>query len=591
MFAIFRKLGWFFKLRWKTYLLGVLALLLTAVFNAIIPLIVGAMTDQIVNGTLTSTYLFRQVGLILLMALLMYLLRYGWRTMIFGNSTLLESIMRNRLYHHFTTMDAEFYHRYRTGDLMAHATNDLAALRFVAGGGILSLTDAISQGGMTLFSMFVLINWKLTLITILPLPLLVFGVKYLGRLVNQRYSRALDAFSKMNNHVQESVAGIKVIKAFGEETEAANDFYQATADVVTTNERVYRADAGYVPIIDGITGVTYVLAIIFGTLFIRSGEMTIGQFISFFSYLGMMTWPLIATGRLINTLERGDAAYDRVEQILQEKSQIAWPQQGIHTPLSGEITFAVDHFTYPDGDEEELTDVNFHLPAGQTLGIAGRTGASKSTIFKLLMREYDHYQGTICYDGQPIQDYAPEVIAGSIGYVPQDNFLFSTTIRENIRFGRPDLSDADVIRYAQLADVHEDIMAFDLGYDTAVGERGVSLSGGQKQRIAIARALALDPDILILDDSLSAVDAKTEAKILSHLKEARHGRTTLIAAHRLSSIMHADEILVLDDGHVLERGTHEDLLAKQGWYHWMYQEQQLERSIENGGDHDESSQS
>ncbi|MDO4670115.1 MAG: ABC transporter transmembrane domain-containing protein [Aerococcus sp.] len=584
MFSIFRKLGWFFKLRWKTYLVGVVALLLTAVFNAIIPLIVGQMTDKIVAGDLTQDYLIRQVGAILLMALIMYALRYGWRTMIFGNSTLLESIMRNRLYDHFTKMDAEFYHQYRTGDLMAHATNDLAALRFVAGGGILSLTDAISQGGMTLFSMLVLVNWKLTLLTIIPLPLLVIGAQYLGKLVNERYSLALDAFSKMNNQVQESVAGIKVIKAFGEEQETAEDFYAATEHVVKTNERVYRADAGYVPMIDTITGVTYVLTIIFGTLFIRSGEMTIGQLVSFFSYLGMMTWPLIATGRLINTLERGDAAYDRVEKILNEESHIEWPLQPLTTPLSGNIDFNVDHFTYPDGDEEELTDVHFHVASGQLIGIAGRTGASKSTIFKLLMREYDHYEGTIAYDGHLIGTYAPETLAENIGYVPQDNFLFSASIRDNIRFGKPNLTDEEVDYYARLAAVHEDIMNFEAGYDTAVGERGVSLSGGQKQRIAIARALALDPEILILDDSLSAVDAKTEAIILKNLAKIREGRTTLIAAHRLSAIMHADKILVLDDGRIIERGQHDELLAKDGWYRWMYEEQQLEAHMAEGSE-------
>lgn len=579
LFSIFRKLGWFFKLRWKSYLFGVCALVITAIFNAMIPLIVGHITDQIVNKTLTQTLLFQQVGVILGVALLMYLLRYGWRTMIFGNSTLLESMMRNRLYHHFTQMDAPFYHEYRTGDLMAHATNDLAALRFVAGGGILSLTDAISQGGATLFSMFVLVNWKLALIVVLPLPLLIFGAKALGKLVNQRYSRSLDAFSEMNNHVQESVSGIKVIKAFGEERDDDQDFYDVTDTVVDKNRHLYRADSAYVPMIDGITMITYVLTIIFGTLFIRSGEITIGQLVAFFSYLGMMTWPLIATGQLINTLERGDAAYDRVDKILQAKSAIEVDKHPVQTLLKGAVDFQIDQFNYPDGEETALQEVHFHLTSGETLGIAGRTGSGKSTVFKLLMREYDHYIGRIDYDGESLKHYDPATIAQSIGYVPQDSFLFSTSIKDNIRFGRPDLNDEEVQYYAKLAAVDEDILQFEDGYDTAVGERGVSLSGGQKQRIAIARALALDPQILILDDSLSAVDAKTEAEILKQLNRVRQGRTTIIAAHRLSAMMHADEIIVMDQGHVHERGTHEELLDLNGWYHWTYQEQQLAQAV------------
>lgn len=590
MFQIFKKLGWFFKLRWKTYLIGVLALGITAALSSITPLILGRVIDQMAQKTITGAGLIQQVLLLLACTLIMYGLRYVWRISIFGNSTLLESIMRNRLFAHFTRMDSQFFHRYRTGDLMAHATNDLAALRFVAGGGILTLADSTFQGGITLCSMLFLIDWKLTLYTILPFPLLVIAARYLGSIINRRFRLSLQAFSQMNDQVNESVAGIKVIKTFGEEADDHEDFMANTTNVVDQNRKVHQVDAAYRPVIDGITGLTYVLTLFFGTMFIYQGRITVGQLVSYFSYLSMMAWPLLAVGRLVNTMERGNASWDRIAELLSETSHIIEGDEPISQTPAGDISFSIAEFAYPDApDHPELENVHFHLPAGQTLGLVGKTGAGKSTIFKLLNREYDNYQGSIQYGGQDIKAFSLDALANSIGYVPQENFLFSATVRDNIRFGAPDLSDEEVIKYAKLADVHEDILNFSEGYDTRVGEKGVSLSGGQKQRLAIARALATEPEYLILDDSLSAVDASTEAQILKNLTAARQDKTTLIATHRMSAIMNANEILVLEDGHVVERGQHEGLMAEQGWYYDMYNEQQLQKEVtEKGGeDHGE----
>lgn len=590
MFQIFKKLGWFFKLRWKTYLIGVLALGITAALSSITPLILGRVIDQMAQKTITGAGLIQQVLLLLACTLMMYGLRYVWRISIFGNSTLLESIMRNRLFAHFTRMDSQFFHRYRTGDLMAHATNDLAALRFVAGGGILTLADSTFQGGITLCSMLFLIDWKLTLYTILPFPLLVIAARYLGSIINRRFRLSLQAFSQMNDQVNESVAGIKVIKTFGEEADDHEDFMANTTNVVDQNRKVHQVDAAYRPVIDGITGLTYVLTLFFGTMFIYQGRITVGQLVSYFSYLSMMAWPLLAVGRLVNTMERGNASWDRIAELLSETSHIIEGDEPISQTPAGDISFSIAEFAYPDApDHPELENVHFHLPAGQTLGLVGKTGAGKSTIFKLLNREYDNYQGSIQYGGQDIKAFSLDALANSIGYVPQENFLFSATVRDNIRFGAPDLSDEEVIKYAKLADVHEDILNFSEGYDTRVGEKGVSLSGGQKQRLAIARALATEPEYLILDDSLSAVDASTEAQILKNLTAARQDKTTLIATHRMSAIMNANEILVLEDGHVVERGQHEGLMAEQGWYYDMYNEQQLQKEVtEKGGeDHGE----
>ncbi|MCZ0716754.1 ABC transporter ATP-binding protein [Aerococcus kribbianus] len=585
MFSIFKKLAWFFKLRWKSYLFGVFALITCAILTAATPRIVGNVIDQIANGTLTAGLLFSQIALIVVFGLIMYVLRFGWRTAIFGNSTLLESIMRNRLFKHFTQMDANFFHKYRTGDLMAHATNDLAALRFVAGGGILTLTDSISISAVTIFSMVFLIDWKLTLLTILPFPLLIITSRVLGKKMNQSFRYSLEAFSKLNDQVQESISGVKVVKAFGEEKDFYQDYQGAVDHVVETNQKVYKIEAAYSPVIEVIIGLTYVLTLFVGTFFVQSGRISIGDLVAYFSYLANMTWPLLAVGNLVNTLERGNASWDRVEALLDETSHIVESDKTTSKPLAGQIDFAVDEFTYPDEDQgTNIRNVHFRLEDGQTLGIAGRTGSGKTTLFKLLLREYDHYKGHIRFNDEDIKNFSLDSLSQAFGYVPQDNFLFSDTIRENIRFANPKLSQEEVEEYAKLADIHDDIMSFPLGYDTQVGEKGVSLSGGQKQRISIARALAVQPEYLILDDSLSAVDAQTEERILNNLKSYRAHKTTLIAAHRLSSLMHADEILVMDDGQVIERGQHQQLVAAGGWYAETYSKQQLQAKLTEEGD-------
>ncbi|MGP6139303.1 MULTISPECIES: ABC transporter ATP-binding protein [unclassified Jeotgalibaca] len=584
MFAILKKLGWFFKLRWKSYAFGVFGLIAVAILSAVTPLVLGSIIDQMVNGSLTFQSLALQSGMILVFAIAMYGLRYGWRVAIFGNSTLLESIMRNRLFSHFTKMDSQFFHKYRTGDLMAHATNDLAALRFVAGGGILSITDSIFIGGTTLFSMVFFVDWQLTLLTTLPFPLLIVAARYMGKAINKRYRKSLESFSQMNNRVQESVGGMKVIKTFGEEDAHYDDFTADIDNVIAKNRAVYQVDSAYSPIIEGITGLTYVLTLFFGTYFISIDRISIGQLIAYFSYLSMMTWPLLAIGRVANTLERGNASYNRVTDLLSQTSALKEAKNPITTPVTGDIDFMIDSFTYPDGKNVVLENAHFHLDSGNTLGIVGHTGSGKSTIFKLLLRDYDGYDGKISYDKKDIKQYSLDAVSHGFGYVPQGTFLFSTTVRENIRFVNPQLTQEEVENFAKLADIHDDIRQFPEGYDTQVGERGVSLSGGQKQRIAIARALATQAEFLILDDALSAVDAQTESRILDNLREIRRNESTIIATHRISSIMHADEIIVLDKGRIVERGTHAQLLANQGWYSEMYEEQQLQQKVDQGGE-------
>lgn len=573
---IFKKLGWFFKDKWKSYTLAIIALMIVAVLQLVPPRIIGILIDEISLNILTKESLIRWLSILLITAITQYVLRYVWRVRIWGNAADLERVMRNKLYKHFTSMDNEFFQKHRTGDLMAHATNDLMAIRMVAGGGILTMADSLSVTLVTLTSMFILIDWRLTLLAILPLPLLALTSRILGRMLHSRFRDAQDAFSQMNNKVQESLQGISVIKTFGQEKEDIAEFKVQTQNILSKNREVYKVDSVFDPALTFIIGISYVIAIIVGGNLILAQEITVGEFVTFISYIGMLVWPMFAIGRLFNIVERGSASYERVELLLNEKTSIIEKDIPITEPISGTLSFNLKEFSYPDEEEIVLKNVEFQLGKGKTLGIVGKTGSGKSTILKLLLREHDQYKGQIKFGEYDIKDYSLDALLDNIGYVPQNNFLFSTTIRDNIRFSDPEISQDHVEKAAKLADIHEDIINMPDGYDTETGERGVSLSGGQQQRVSIARAIIKNPELMILDDSLSAVDAKTEEKILKSLKELRDDQTTIIIAHRISSLMHADEIIVMDDGEVIERGTHFDLLKQNGWYNEMFNKQQLE---------------
>lgn len=580
--GIFKRLSWFFKQERKSYMIGVAGLLIVAVLQLIPPRIIGIVVDEIDTNTITQESLTFWLLILASTAVFQYVLRYIWRVRIWGNAARLEQIVRKQLYDHFTSMDNQFFQKYRTGDLMAHATNDLRGLRMVAGGGILTMADALSVGLTTLLAMLFIVDWRLTLLAIIPLPFLALASRVLGRKLHLRFRDAQAAFSQLNDKVQESIQGIKVIKTFGQEKEDIEEFSKQTDNVVLKNKSVYKIDSLFDPTITFIMGISYFLTILVGGLLISGNEISIGDFVTFINYIGMLVWPMFAIGRLFNIIERGSASYDRIENLLNEETSIEERQGAIDEPVSGDLIYAVDSFRYPDDDSEALNAIHFELQAGGTLGIVGKTGAGKTTILKLLLREYDNYKGRIAYGNYDVRDYTLDALLKHVGYVPQDNFLFSNTIRENIRFADPSLSQEAVEKAASLADIHDDIMELPEGYDTEVGERGVSLSGGQKQRISIARAILINPELMILDDSLSAVDAKTEESILSGLKRIRTGQTTIIAAHRISSVMHAEEIIVIDDGKIVERGTHNELLAVDGWYKDMFEQQQLERKIEGG---------
>lgn len=559
-------------------------LILVGLLAGIVPMIIARVIDEMTNGTLTYSALLFWVAVVAGISLLQYAMRYVWRTNIFGTSAKLEKILRQRLFNHFTKMDSVFYQKYRTGDLMAHATNDLGSIRMVAGGGILTMVDSLTQGIITLFMMFWAVDWQLSLMVIIPLPVLAIAIRFIGKKMHFHFRRAQEAFSSLNDKVQESVTGIKVIKTFGEEELDTIDFNKMTANVVKKNQSVYFYDALFRPTIQTIMGICTVIGLFYGGFLVLEGQITVGLLVAFLNYITRMSWPMVAIGRLLNIIERGSASYDRIMDILKEESNILEAENPVTTPIDGDIQFEIDSFTYPQTSEVMLKNVKFTLPQGNTLGVVGKTGSGKTSIFKLLMRDYDQYQGRISFNGVDMKAYSLDTLLGSIGYVPQDNFLFSTTVRDNIRFGNPSASQEIVEEVARLTSVHEDIIGFPEGYDTMVGERGVALSGGQKQRISMARAIINSPSLLILDDSLSAVDAKTEEAILEGIKTNRQDKTTIISAHRISSVMHADEIIVLDNGEIIERGTHYELLEENGWYKQMYEKQQLEALLEGGGE-------
>ena len=572
--SIIQKLWWFFKLEKRRYLVGIVALVLVSVLNLIPPRVMGRVIDAITSGRLTQDELLLHLFYLLLAAFGMYYLRYVWRMYILGTSYRLGQIMRSRLFEHFTKMSPAFYQNYRTGDLMAHATNDINALTRLAGGGVMSAVDASITALVTLLTMLFSISWQMTLVAILPLPFMAYATSRLGRKTHKAFGESQAAFSELNNKVQESVSGIKVTKSFGYQSDELASFQEVNDLTFQKNLQTMKYDSLFDPMVLLFVGSSYALTLLVGAFMVQAGQVTVGNLVTFISYLDMLVWPLMAIGFLFNITQRGKVSYQRIESLLSQESPVKDPESPLDGIENGRLDYAIDRFAFED--EETLRDIHFSLEKGQTLGLVGQTGSGKTALIKLLLREYDVDKGAIYLNGHDIRDYRLADLRSLMGYVPQDQFLFASSILENICFGNPDLPFSAVEEATKLAQVYQDIQDMPEGFDTVIGEKGVSLSGGQKQRLAMSRAMILNPDILILDDSLSAVDAKTEFAIIDNLKETRKDKTTIITAHRLSAVVHADLILVMQDGRIIERGRHEDLLALDGWYAQTYQSQQLE---------------
>lgn len=544
------------------------------------PKMIGNTIDQIGSGSLTASSLSQTVLLLVGLSLLLYVITYVWITTLFGNSALVEKVLRGRLLAHLTKMTPAFFQRNSTGQLMALATNDVLAIGQTAGYGVMTLVHTLVGASVVIITMISLISFKLMIAALIPLPFLALVISKLGQKVRVRFLAAQASFGQMNDHALESISGIRVIRSYVQEDHDLVAFDKVTSEVLNKNKRVSMLNALFQPLTSLIVGLSYSIGIGYGSYMVFQNEITLGQLISFNIYLGMLIWPMISFGEFINVLQRGSASADRLDTALTQKADIVDVDAPISVSVPEHIEMKELTFTYPTANHPSLVNVSFQLERGQTLGIVGRTGSGKSTLLKQLLRQFPIEPGKLLIAGVPIERITLDQVKRWVAYVPQEHLLLSKSIRDNVALGKHDASPEEIARAIEMASFTQDIEQMPEGLATIVGENGVMLSGGQKQRLAIARALLIDSEILLLDDSLSAVDARTESRILQHIRKERAGRTTLISTHRLSAVSHANWILVLDEGRIVEEGTHEELMLFGGWYREQWERQQMEASLE-----------
>ncbi|CDL80896.1 SmdA family multidrug ABC transporter permease/ATP-binding protein [Xenorhabdus cabanillasii] len=576
---LFSQLSWYFFSEWRRYLGAVIFLVMIAILQLIPPRLVGIIVDGISAKTMSSSQLLMWISIMLIIALAIYGLRYVWRVWLFGASYRLAVKLRSDFYQRLSSQNPEFYLRHRTGDLIARATNDVDRVVFAAGEGVLTLVDALVMGCAVLIVMSVEISWQLTLLSLLPMPIMALVIKRYGQQLHHRFKLAQGAFSALNNHAQESLTSIRMIKAFGLEELQSSQFEEVATEAGRKNMRVARVDARFDPTIFIAIALANLLAVGGGSWMVVNGSLTLGELTSFVMYLGLMIWPMLALAWMFNIVERGSAAYTRIRSLLQEPLVI---EDGSHSLSAerGTLIANINSFVYPEHSVPVLRDIRFQLLPGQLLGICGPTGAGKSTLLALLQRQFDIADGKILFQSRNVSTLRLEEWRSRLAVVNQTPFLFSDTVAGNIALGCPDATQEQIEEVARLANVHDDILQLPQGYQTEVGERGVMLSGGQKQRISIARALLLDAEILILDDALSAVDGQTEHRIMKNLSQWRQQRTVIISAHRLSALVEADNVLVMQNGTISQQGQHKRLIAQSGWYSDMYHYQQLEAALD-----------
>lgn len=577
---LFAQLSWFFRREWRRYLGAVGLLIIIAILQLIPPKVVGYVVDGVTREHYTAGRIMLWVGALAAVAVAVYLLRYVWRVLLFGASYQLAVELRDDFYRQLSRQHPAFYLRHRTGDLIARATNDVDRVVFAAGEGVLTLVDSMVMGCAVLIVMSTQISWQLTLLALIPMPIMALMIKHNGEVLHERFKVAQAAFSSLNDRTQESLTSIRMIKAFGLEDRQSAQFAADAADTGSKNMRVARIDARFDPTIYIAIGMANLLAIAGGSWMVVQGTLTLGQLTSFMMYLGLMIWPMLALAWMFNIVERGSAAYSRIRTLLAEAPVVEDGSRRL-SPARSTLAVQIDSFCYPQAAKPTLNDVQFVLKPGQMLGLCGPTGSGKSTILALIQRHFDIQRGEIRFQDLPLPQIALDDWRSRLAVVNQTPFLFSDSVASNIALGKPGASREEIERAAQLASVHEDILRLPQGYDTEVGERGVMLSGGQKQRISIARALLLDAEILILDDALSAVDGRTEHQILHNLRQWGEGRTVIISAHRLSALTEASEIIVMQHGHIAQRGQHEQLVNAPGWYRDMYRYQQLEAALDD----------
>jgi ATP-binding cassette subfamily B multidrug efflux pump len=570
----------FVRRHWRAYILAGCMLAVVAVLTAWIPRLIGAVVDGLAHGTMSRDTFFQQLGWLLFAGLGVYFLRVGWRLQLFSVSYQLGVELRARLYARLCLQGPSFYQKQRTGDLMALATNDVDAVEMAAGEAMLAGFDGSLTLVMVVAMMTLAIDWRLACVALLPFPFMALAFWVISEQIHRASRDSLERFSRLNDHVQETISGVRTIRALGLQDRNNAAFAQLTESAAEANLRAQRWEAAYEPVVGTALVLATGLSLSVGGYLVWLDQLSVGSLVAFNLYLGQLIWPMFAAGWVLSLLERGRAAWDRLYPVLELPLSVH--DGGTVAVLNpGALEISQLNLRYDAQNQNALTDVTVSVPMGHTLGIVGATGSGKSSLLRLLLRQYGLSSGSIHWDGIELSQYALETWHGAISWVPQEAFLFSASVAENIALGKPDATRAEIESAAAMASIHQEIVNFAQGYDTPVGEKGVALSGGQRQRVAIARALLANAPLLLLDDALSAVDTQTETQILQHLRDARQGRTVIVVSHRLSAVQDADNIVVLQQGRVVETGDHAALLRSGAWYASQWRYQQLEASLES----------
>ena len=573
----FKQLKWYFIQEYKKYSIAIILLIIISILQLLPPKLIGILIDTTIKQNINKTHIPILISLILLTAITIYILRFIWRILLFGAAYKLAIALRTKIYDYLSQQNCNFYLKYKTGDLMTRITNDVDRVVFAAGEGILTLVDSSVMSLSVIAIMVIQINWKLTIISLLPMPIMTLIIKKFGKTLHLNYLNAQKSFSRLNSYVQENINNIHMIKAFKLEDYHSKKFLELAQRTSQKNINTAKINAKFDPVIHLSISISHLLAITFGSYMIENNEISTGELISFILYLGLMIWPMLALAWMFNIIERGNSSWNRIQSIIKNETSPIKSYKNIpRTP--GDLNVKINSFQYiKHKNIHILKDINFTLSPGKILGICGPTGSGKSTLLKLIQRQIEIYNGEILYHSIPIKKFNILNWRQKIATVNQTTFLFSDTILNNIKLGKPHASQREIELVTNLSDLYDDIINFPQGYNTQVGERGIMLSGGQKQRIAIARALLLNSEILILDNALSAVDNKTEINILRNLKNWKKSNNTIImCTQKLSSLINADIILVIKKGSIKQIGTHDELIQNTNeWYGKTYLRQIL----------------
>jgi len=579
MFKEYRAIIPYLKKYKLNYIVGILCLMIVDAAQVLIPRFVKQAVDIIASGKFSMSSIMAPALWMVGIAAVISVGRYFWRYFIIGASRHIETEMRDKLFGHLMEMSAGFYQANKTGDLMAKATNDMNAVRQSLGMGFVSFVDGVFMSSMILIAM-ITDNASVALYTIIPLPLITVLILFFGKLVGGQFKRVQEVYSKLSDIAQETIAGMRVVKAFVKEKHFSGRFSETNDHYKDAIMELVKTFGFFFPLISFLAGVSTAILLLAGGGAVIQNKMSPGDIIAMISYLEMLVWPLMGAGFTVNTIQRGAASLKRINDVLNTKSEIKEAENAIIEAPKGNLEVRDLKFSFPGTTKPALDGISFEVPEGKTLGILGRVGSGKSTLLKALPRLLDPGEGRIFIGGKDICAYALASLRGAFGFVPQESFLFSDSVRKNVLYGSPGLPEERFLQLAKIASLERDVQLFPAGWDTVVGEKGLTLSGGQKQRIAIARALALDPKILVLDDSLSAVDAETEEKILQSLLLERKDRTNVIVSHRVSTLRHCDRILVLKDGAMIQYGSHEQLIRdEEGFYAEIAGLQELEAEV------------